>query len=148
MLKTGFAGQIEEGAARLDQALQLAERTGERWFAAELNRQKGRVAGLAKDTLLGALAEASSRVSKQNMHLSRNERQDGCSVVNVIRGLVPLPNGPLQGICDPSPAGSLCNLKARGRPAFAETDFRSARGGTRVTPPVQFCAYNRKCDKR
>jgi predicted ATPase len=38
-----IAGQIEEGAARLDQASQLAERTGERWFAAELDRQKGRL---------------------------------------------------------------------------------------------------------
>ena len=38
-----IAGQIEEAAARLDQALQLAERTGERWFAAELDRQKGRL---------------------------------------------------------------------------------------------------------
>jgi predicted ATPase len=38
-----IAGQIEEAAARLDQALQLAERTGERWFAAELYRQKGRL---------------------------------------------------------------------------------------------------------
>jgi predicted ATPase len=38
-----FAGQIEEGAARLDQALQLAERTGERWFAAELDRQRGQL---------------------------------------------------------------------------------------------------------
>ena len=38
-----IAGQIEEGAARLDQALQVVERTGERWFAAELNRQKGRL---------------------------------------------------------------------------------------------------------
>jgi len=36
-----IAGQIEEGAARLDQALQLVERTGERWFAAELDRQRG-----------------------------------------------------------------------------------------------------------
>jgi predicted ATPase len=36
-----IAGQIEEGAAQLDHALQLVERTGERWFAAELNRQKG-----------------------------------------------------------------------------------------------------------
>ena len=36
-----IAGQIEEGAARMDQALQLVERTGERWFAAELNRHKG-----------------------------------------------------------------------------------------------------------
>jgi predicted ATPase len=38
-----IAGQIDEGAARLDQALQLVERTGERWFAAELNRQRGRL---------------------------------------------------------------------------------------------------------
>ena len=38
-----IAGQIEEGAARLDQALQLVERTGEGWFAAELDRQKGRL---------------------------------------------------------------------------------------------------------
>jgi class 3 adenylate cyclase/predicted ATPase len=38
-----LAGQIEEGAARLDQALQLVERTGERWFAAELDRQRGRL---------------------------------------------------------------------------------------------------------
>ena len=36
-----IAGQIKEGAARLDQALQLVERTGERWFAAELDRQRG-----------------------------------------------------------------------------------------------------------
>ena len=38
-----IAGQIEGGAARLDQALQLVERTGERWFAAELDRQRGRL---------------------------------------------------------------------------------------------------------
>jgi predicted ATPase len=38
-----IAGQIDEGAARLDQALPLVERTGERWFAAELDRQRGRL---------------------------------------------------------------------------------------------------------
>jgi predicted ATPase len=38
-----MAGQIEEAAARLDQALQLVEKTGERWFAAELDRQRGRL---------------------------------------------------------------------------------------------------------
>jgi predicted ATPase len=36
-----IAGQVEEGATLLDEALQTVERTGERWFAAELNRQKG-----------------------------------------------------------------------------------------------------------
>jgi predicted ATPase len=38
-----IAGQVEEGATLLDQALQFAERTGERSFAAELNRHKGRL---------------------------------------------------------------------------------------------------------
>jgi class 3 adenylate cyclase/predicted ATPase len=36
-----IAGQAEEALALLDDALQLVERTGERWFAAELNRHKG-----------------------------------------------------------------------------------------------------------
>jgi predicted ATPase len=38
-----IAGQLEEGLVLLDDALQLAERTGERWFTAELNRQKGQL---------------------------------------------------------------------------------------------------------
>jgi class 3 adenylate cyclase/predicted ATPase len=38
-----IAGQIEEGLSRLDEALQIVERTGERWFAAELNRHKGQL---------------------------------------------------------------------------------------------------------
>jgi predicted ATPase len=37
------AGQIEEAATLLDDALQIVERTGERWFAAELNRHKGQL---------------------------------------------------------------------------------------------------------
>jgi class 3 adenylate cyclase/predicted ATPase len=36
-----IAGQIEEAATQLDDALQIVEKTGERWFAAELNRRKG-----------------------------------------------------------------------------------------------------------
>jgi class 3 adenylate cyclase/predicted ATPase len=38
-----IAGQIEEAVTLLDDALQISERTGERWFAAELNRHKGRL---------------------------------------------------------------------------------------------------------
>jgi len=38
-----IAGQIEEAATLLDEALQIVERTGERWFAAELNRHKGQL---------------------------------------------------------------------------------------------------------
>jgi class 3 adenylate cyclase/predicted ATPase len=36
-----IAGQIVEGLTELDDALQIVERTGQRWFAAELNRHKG-----------------------------------------------------------------------------------------------------------
>jgi predicted ATPase len=38
-----IAGQIAEALALLDDALQIVKRTGERWFAAELNRLKGRL---------------------------------------------------------------------------------------------------------
>jgi predicted ATPase len=36
-----IAGQIEEALTLLDEALQIVERTGERWLVAELNRHKG-----------------------------------------------------------------------------------------------------------
>jgi class 3 adenylate cyclase/predicted ATPase len=36
-----IAGQVEEGLTLLDDALRIVETTGERWFAAELNRHKG-----------------------------------------------------------------------------------------------------------
>jgi predicted ATPase len=38
-----IAGQVEEAVTRLDDALQIVERTGERWIAAELTRHKGRL---------------------------------------------------------------------------------------------------------
>jgi predicted ATPase len=38
-----IAGQIDEAATLLDDALQIVERTGERWFEAELNRHKGQL---------------------------------------------------------------------------------------------------------
>src|SRR5205823_8377655 len=38
-----LGGQIEEAATLLDEALQIVEGTGERWFEAELNRQKGQL---------------------------------------------------------------------------------------------------------
>jgi predicted ATPase len=38
-----IAGQIEEAVSLLDGALQITESTGERWFAAELNRHKGQL---------------------------------------------------------------------------------------------------------
>jgi predicted ATPase len=38
-----IAGQVEEALTLLNDALQIAERTGECWFAAELNRHKGQL---------------------------------------------------------------------------------------------------------
>ncbi len=38
-----IGGQFEEGLALLDDALQIVERTGERWPVAELNRHKGQL---------------------------------------------------------------------------------------------------------
>jgi len=37
------AGQIDEALAQLDDALRIVETTGERWFEAEIYRQKGRL---------------------------------------------------------------------------------------------------------
>jgi len=38
-----IAGRVEEATTLLDDALEIAERTGERWFAAELTTHKGRL---------------------------------------------------------------------------------------------------------
>ena len=38
-----IAGQIEEAVAQLDDALQIVEKTGERWLQAELHRHKGQL---------------------------------------------------------------------------------------------------------
>jgi predicted ATPase len=38
-----IAGQVEEAVTLFDEALQIIERTGESWFAAELNRHKGQL---------------------------------------------------------------------------------------------------------
>jgi class 3 adenylate cyclase/predicted ATPase len=38
-----IAGQTENASTLLDEALELVERTGERWFEAELNRHKGQL---------------------------------------------------------------------------------------------------------
>jgi predicted ATPase len=38
-----IAGKIEDAMTQLDDALQIVEKTGVRWFAAELNRQKGQL---------------------------------------------------------------------------------------------------------
>jgi predicted ATPase len=43
-----IAAQVDEAVTLLDDALQIVERTGERWFAAELNRHKGQLLAAAR----------------------------------------------------------------------------------------------------
>jgi predicted ATPase/DNA-binding winged helix-turn-helix (wHTH) protein len=64
------AGQVEEAVMLLDEALRAGERTGERWFAAELNRQKGALllrqgrAEAAEELYLKALGIARKQEAK------------------------------------------------------------------------------------
>ncbi|HWZ67531.1 MAG TPA: AAA family ATPase [Stellaceae bacterium] len=45
LLATAYeiAGQVDDAVSQLDEALQIVERTGERWLEAELNRHKGQL---------------------------------------------------------------------------------------------------------
>jgi len=65
-----IAGQIEEGLTLLHDAFQIEERTGERWFAAELNRHKGQLllrqghSGAAEEMYRKALSIAQEQEAK------------------------------------------------------------------------------------
>jgi predicted ATPase len=66
----GIAGRIEEALAQLDDAFHNAESTGERWFAAELHRHKGRLllrqgdSGAAEELYRKALSIAEEQEAK------------------------------------------------------------------------------------
>jgi predicted ATPase len=62
-----IAGQVEEGLALLDDALQIAKRTGERWFAAELNRRKGEL------MLRQGQSEAAEELYHQALSIARDQ---------------------------------------------------------------------------
>jgi len=83
-----IAGQIEESLTLLDDALQIVERTGERWFAAELNRHKGQLllrqgrSDAAEELYRKALSIAQEREAKlwelrAAMSLGRLRRDQG-----------------------------------------------------------------------
>jgi predicted ATPase len=65
-----MAGQIEESLTLLDEACQIVERTGERWFEAELHRHKGQLllhqghAEAAEDLYCKALSIAREQEAK------------------------------------------------------------------------------------
>jgi predicted ATPase len=84
-----IAVQFEEALALLDDALQIVERTGERWFAAELNRHKGQLllrqgyTEVAEEFYRKALSIARDQEAKlwelrAAMSLARLRRDQGC----------------------------------------------------------------------
>jgi class 3 adenylate cyclase/predicted ATPase len=62
-----IAGQIEEALTLLDDALQIVESTGQRWFAAELNRHKGRL------LLEQGRAEAAERLYRKALSIAQEQ---------------------------------------------------------------------------
>ena len=62
-----IAGQIEEAVALMEDAFYIAERTGERWFEAELNRHKGRL--LARQ----GRAEAAKELYRKALSIAREQ---------------------------------------------------------------------------
>jgi class 3 adenylate cyclase/predicted ATPase len=83
-----LAGQIEEAVTLLDDALQIARRTGERWLEAELNRHKGELllrqgySEAAEDLYHNALSIAAEQAAKlwelrAAVNLARLRRDQG-----------------------------------------------------------------------
>jgi len=62
-----IAGQIEEGLTLLDDALHIVERTGERWFAAELHRRKGQL------LLRQGYSEAAEELYREALSIAREQ---------------------------------------------------------------------------
>ena len=84
-----IAGQVEESLALLDEAFQIVEKTGERWFAAELNRHKGQLLlrqghpEAAEELYRNALSIAEEQEAKlwelrAAVSLGRLRRDQGC----------------------------------------------------------------------
>ena len=62
-----IAGQVEEAVTLLDEALQIAGRTGERWREAELNRHKGQL------RLRQGYADAAEELYSRALSVSREQ---------------------------------------------------------------------------
>jgi predicted ATPase len=68
-----IAGQIEEAVTLLDDALQMVERTGERWLAAELNRHKGQL------LLRQGHSEAAEKLYRTALSIAREPSSGNCA---------------------------------------------------------------------
>jgi predicted ATPase len=62
-----IAGQVEEAVFLLDDALRIVERTGERWFAADLYRHKGQL------LLRQGYAEAAEELYRKVLSIAREQ---------------------------------------------------------------------------
>jgi class 3 adenylate cyclase/predicted ATPase len=62
-----IAGRVQEGLSLLDDALQIVDRTGERWFVAELNRYKGQLLLRQEDT------EAAEELYRKALRIAREQ---------------------------------------------------------------------------
>lgn len=101
-----IAGQIEKALALLDDALQIVETTGERWFLAELHRHKGRLmlwqgrTEAAEELCCKALSiaqeqeakmwELRATVSLARLWRDRGRRAEGRELLASLRALTPL----------------------------------------------------------
>ena len=63
----GIAGQIEEAITQLDETLQIIDRTGERWFEAEVCRLKGQL------LLRQGLREAAEELYRRALSIAREQ---------------------------------------------------------------------------
>jgi class 3 adenylate cyclase/predicted ATPase len=91
------AGQTEEALAHLHDASQMAERTGERWYAAELNRRKGELllwqgdSETAEELYRNALSIAQKQQAKlwelraavnlARLRRDQGRRSEGCNLL-------------------------------------------------------------------
>jgi predicted ATPase len=115
-----IAGQVAEAATLVDEALRIVERTGERWFAAELNRHKGELllrqghAAAAEELYRKALSiaveqeaklwELRAAASLANLWAEAGRRDEACDLLAPVYGwftegfatpdLVPRNDGP------------------------------------------------------
>lgn len=92
-----IAGQCEEAMKHVNSALRIIERTGERWFAAELHRHKGQLlarqgnAGAAEDRFYEALTIAQAQgarlwelravMSLVRLHRDQGRRAGACQLL-------------------------------------------------------------------
>ena len=65
---SGIGGQIDDALTLLDDALRIVARTGERWFAAELHRLKGKV------LLRQGHPEAAEELYRQALSIAREQQ--------------------------------------------------------------------------